>query len=304
LRLDSSSGGSSAAAASPCKSGSLSRWIRVHAGPCSAAAMAPWLDLDGTNSTVAAAIAAHLAGGAARVGSGGAPCDVQDLVVADFAEARGLPCANSSSSAAAIGAAVEVAGHCWQHSHQHEQNVYDFSTWATAHPGNAAVLIGNGTNPIQAFAERGLSDVAFPRGHPMARWQSQWRALGVFGAAVDFTSLPSSLQSARVGAALGVPRADSSADLGFEACGSRGEVAGRPELGNLYIALSRKVPQGLRYPYYWWAGGAGPEMLWSSAVLAAPDQLRHRVAWALAQIFTVPDLGRAEDVEKHARYYE
>jgi uncharacterized protein (DUF1800 family) len=305
LRLD---GG-----AAPCKSGSLSRWIRTHAGNCNAAALAPMAG--GTGATVAAALTAHLLGGTARKEAGGVPSDVQDLVVADFAEARGLQC---NATASTVGASVGVGGNCWQHSHQHEQNVYDFSWWAFqtgtpggqgAHPGNLGnTLKFKLRNPIKAFAERGMSEIMFPSHHPMDNWYSsasdtsRGRAIGVFGAQVDFVSLPTNLQSAHMGTALGVPRADSSSSLGFEACGSRGEVAGKPEYGNLYNGLSRSYPQGVRYGYYHWDGISS--RVWTSSVLAAPDQLRQRVAWALAQVFTVPNLGKTKMAERYAKYYD
>ena len=45
------------------------------------------------------------------------------------------------------------------------------------------------------------------------------------------------------------------------------------------------------YRYYRYTRGEGKAMVHASVVLAAADQLRQRVAWALAQVYVVGESG-------------
>ena len=72
----------------------------------------------------------------------------------------------------------------------------------------------------------------------------------------------------------------------FESCGSRGEVNNNPSLGNNYnnLGMDQTRAQGLDMAYTYHASKWNA---WQNVILTAPDQLRHRVAWALSQIFAM-----------------
>lgn len=96
--------------------------------------------------------------------------------------------------------------------------------------------------------------------------------------------------------------------VGFEACGSRGEVANDPEVGNRFYSLN------YNYNLYGSTGidqtqetaEAGKTMTWTTVVFNAHDQLRQRAAWALSQIFTVgtPSFGYYYETELWVNFYD
>ena len=294
---------------SPCMR--ASRWRR-RAGACAVESAVDTV----TRETIVAAIESHSeeAGGSSEAG------EVLDL------ELQGTLC----NSANTIAAKLTVGDACWEHSHPHQLNVYDFTAWATLHPG--------GDTAIRQFAlPPGSVALPFPSWHTMA---GQWEAkldsliyLGRIGDTVDFQSLPEPLQLAPYAALL---EAEPVFSQGFEACGSPGEVANAPIETNRYgmILTNRDTRPGDSYPIDMptlvaeelgvttyleevhsynrdrTGGGAGAgssrnqaarapvgthqprqgkNMAWSSIVTGAEDQLRQRVAWALAQICVVSD---------------
>jgi uncharacterized protein (DUF1501 family)/uncharacterized protein (DUF1800 family) len=93
--------------------------------------------------------------------------------------------------------------------------------------------------------------------------------------------LPAALKTSEMAGRIGA--ATTSSSIGFEACGSRGEVANNVFLGARYIGDStiRYANQGLDRIYYFWSMGA--TYAWQTVVLYAKDQLRQRVAWAFSQ---------------------
>ena len=230
-----------------------------------------------------------------------------------------------------VGATVEVAVpkvgngtdpaivECWQHAHPEEMNVYDFSRWVGLHPGNLDELNLFRRNPIMQPAGDGLFELWYPNHHPMSRWklrhhpnyvQSNIIYVGLFEGPVDVATLPSSLQTATLMEEVGATYTyDSSSNSpGFESCGSRGEVANDPEVGNRFYSLNYE------YDVYASTGvdqlqesdEAGKSMTWTTVVFNAPDQLRQRAAWSLAQIFTAgaPNFGYDDETELWVAFYD
>ena len=78
----------------------------------------------------------------------------------------------------------------------------------------------------------------------------------------------------------------------FEACGSPGEVANVQQMGHRYFFPTEEQDE------YDWAPLRdshdpvdGKVMVWTNVVMKAKDQLRHRMAWALSQIFVLSESG-------------
>eukprot|EP00965_Chrysotila_dentata_P073126 2416686-Pleurochrysis_carterae.AAC.1 len=120
--------------------------------------------------------------------------------------------------------------------------------------------------------------------------------VGRKGDVVDYKELPPSMQTeamAEVVGAIGVVSSDP-----FEACGSPGEVANVPEYGHLYhswLDRDEAAEDELNYEYDL---ENGKRMVHTMISLYADDQLRQRVAWALAQIFVVSEAGLGEHIEE------
>jgi len=126
----------------------------------------------------------------------------------------------------------------------------------------------------------------------MQRWydkesetNSQIRKVGRFGDVVNFATLPVDLQTREMAAYVGA--IESITDSGFESCGTFGEVANEPLYGHHYFGspnnenvwnAARKLDQPHDID-------SSHVMAWSSTVFNAPDQLRHRVAFALYHMF-------------------
>ena len=192
-------------------------------------------------------------------------------------------------------ATVEVTGgEFFRHTYIDNYNVYDFSAWAAdgGHPG--------GKEQITMWAHGDFA-IPFQANHPMSRWtqgatQSKLHLLGRLGDSVDFTALPATLQNQRVANAFSV-----SENAGyFEACGSPGEVGGDAAKGHLFkfftlfssddpVDRERKFNGGATDDFVDpTAQDAAKVTVWLRMAMEAPDQLRQRMAWALAQpsVFT------------------
>ena len=219
---------------------------------------------------------------------------------------------------------------CWKHSHPDEYNVYDFSRWAGMHPGNEDAIDGGRRNPITRFAEESLAELWLPSWHAMSRWnrRSSWYELQAnivsifnsefnfyknsestdvkFGDAVDIADLNPNLQTLGVSASVGATYEYLDQELGFEACGSRGEVANEPALGNKFYNVNQDFGfQGIDQEQYRYEAGKG--MVWSTVVMNAQDQLRQRTAWALSQTFTIGTSQRTfmdDETETWLTYYD
>jgi len=165
------------------------------------------------------------------------------------------------------GIMVWVDGVCWQHVNKDEYNVYDFTYFANAYPGAKAATLNRAANPVQAIAIDGHAGLDWEATIPKIpmRWGSldargrqikgltwagkhgavtQWYQvasggatfqtylLGRRGDTVDFTTLPGSVQIEKIATAVGAEAWQGSPAA--ESCGSPGEVANVPALGNHY----------------------------------------------------------------------
>jgi cullin-associated NEDD8-dissociated protein 1 len=190
---------------------------------------------------------------------------------------------------------------CWQHIHPDEYSIFDFTRWTFKHSGNSAAFEAGRPNPIKQFAELASASIVFPSHHTMVRWKSQWEAkafpyVGRYGDEVIFSTLPTEVQTAEMAERFGALVARSSTGGGFEACGSRAEVANSNLFGNQYYfhteggrkgAQDKYLEGELDHPY--------PQIdtkgaVWTNVVLKADDQLRQRVAWALSQVLVLGEM--------------
>ena len=82
-------------------------------------------------------------------------------------------------------------------------------------------------------------------------------------------------------------------DAGVQACGSPGEVANDPTKGHKYHLYTAGGEQnsGKANRLRQIRTTAQKHVVWTNAVLKAPDQLRQRMAWALSQIYVVSITG-------------
>ena len=289
---------------SPCKKGSYSygeysRWIRA-AGTCPA-------DVKRLDSETERVILAALAGKGIRKGATKDNADILDIEAWNYLDENGGVC---DQSANAIGASVDLNGDCWTHSHPHERNVYDASSWVLTHPGNRDAQNNKRRNPIAKAAQQGNHELKFPSWHPQNRWDesnlyfmSHFVYLGKWLDDVEFSELPTSVQTREMAAAIGGATEDGDHDLVFEACGSRGEVANEPSNGHSYLYghFIAGIESGLDRGYNYWFDG--PTNVWQNVVLRADDQLRHRVAFALSQIIVATPIVYSES-EPTAVFYD
>lgn len=288
LRLDSDAG--LAVMAPPCREGVTSRWIRTRMSSCD---LGITMLTGGTAATVAAVIE--------NVEVLGIRPQGDDAEIVDLQLTRIVGSATCSSSSSTIGASVNAGGACWTHSHPDERSVFDFTGWKSRHPG--------GPDKIAQWAEAGSTELQFPSHHPMERWltyaggQSQYiMKLGVSSATVEFAALPPMAQTPAMAEYVGAIEVSSDM-LGLEACGSPAEVENDPQLGNQYHFFDNQRSQGMDASNN---VEAGKWMVWQNVVHSAPDQLRHRVAWALSQIFVASSVNTADRglTEAFAGYYD
>ena len=224
---------------------------------------------------------------------------MRDIVASD----AGSVCSTASST---IRAKVEVDGNCFEHVHPDLLSVFDMSYWVHQHPGNKQAEAGNGRNPISAFAEKGETDFLYPSHHKMNIWSDQRTGqtpipmVGRLGDTLDFASLETELQTEEMATALGANVGTPTNGVGV--CGSPGEVANIPSKGHHFYFLTNDfinlhgyneymVQAEINFPYNLERGVF--QTVWYNVVLNAPDQLRHRMAWALSQITVVARAGVA-----------
>ena len=276
----------------PCKDGVKSRWIK-------AACSDVTTDTMGSSSTTVVKAALKKSGGSIR-----------DVFVGDFTASNGGSCSQEQST---IGRHVKMTStECWQHSHPDEGSVFDFSRWTLTHPGNQVRRDAGHPNPITQFAQTGKTVLAYPMSHSMNRWDKevftatgkynrQVIPVGTFGTTVDFADLDSSLQTKELAKKVGAKSTTTS--VGFEACGSRGEVANDPKQGAHFIWGDREVDEAIDYSS---ERQLHKSAVWASVATRSPDQLRQRVAWALAQILVTSEasFGYEWSVELWANYYD
>ena len=149
-------------------------------------------------------------------------------------------------------------------------------------------------NPIKAFAKQGKTTLRFPSSHDMGRFASAssgFALLGKYGDAVSFRNLPSSVQNADVAAAFNALVVGALS----ESCGSPGEVANNPLVGNLWSMQSggNGAIGGMEQAYFnLYDGYHGyGQIIHHHLAMHAPDQLRQRAAHALLQVYVMSFLG-------------
>jgi hypothetical protein len=196
---------------------------------------------------------------------------------------------DSSCLAYNAGIQIQIGTTCWTHVHNDLYSVFDFTSFAGVHPG--------GAYNIQKFAQTGKSELIYPVSHRGTfRWddnRANLAYLGIFGSESDFLLLPSQVQRIEIARYL---NASSNGFVRYDdLCGSRGEVANDPSKGDRFgfpadIVLDSSIPLST---------------VWTNMALYANDQLRQRVAWALAQIFVVYlDSNAINSIELWANFYD
>mmetsp|Transcript_102655 Transcript_102655/g.294143 ORF Transcript_102655/g.294143 Transcript_102655/m.294143 type:complete len:2583 (-) Transcript_102655:1307-9055(-) len=280
---------------SPCDSGD-SRWL-IHDTACGRNA---------TNFTVAATKATIIRMIKAA-GDASNPYVIDVDVTGD-----GGTCTDTNSDT--IGAMVTIGGKCYQNVHPDEYNVYDFSSWTTSHEGNDP---DENFYPIsQNFAMSGTKTIAekvhmtFPSSHSMNRWDTgidYLTYIGIYGETVNFGELDTSVQSVAMAEYIGAD-----GELGestYEVCGSPNEVQSDPHMGSRYIQWLEsgsvfRYNDGLDQSYRF---TEAKQMVHNSIALKVPDQLRQRMAWALAQIYVLGEEGaggQTNHIEWWTNYYD
>jgi len=171
---------------------------------------------------------------------------------------------------------VKVGNKCYSTTHPDNFNVYDFTSWQTDHPG--------GSKPIKFFLNQGQSYLSYPDHHPMLRWQnakSQFELIGKLGDYVRSKDFPSDFTPNLVNVVLG----DIKSGKNTIVCGSPGEVENNLDepILNSFQALPSSGKSILDNSEYMMQ----KKIVWTEIVLHAQDQLRQRMAWALAQILVI-----------------
>jgi cullin-associated NEDD8-dissociated protein 1 len=203
----------------------------------------------------------------------------------------------------AKGSVIDVDGECWQHVHDDILNVYDFSLWAKAHDGN---VLSAGFTPVAKAAREGRALLSYPRSHPLSRWDANsggsWTAIGApigrHGDRLTFYDLPRRLQSAGFAKAVGVSVSAAAGVPGEEMCGSPGESANDPTLGQRFYFGKERYSQVGAYTQQevlknFETLQDKKMAIHTMSALRAPDQLRQRVAWALSQACVVGEFSSA-----------
>jgi hypothetical protein len=178
---------------------------------------------------------------------------------------------------------------CWKNVHPEHLNVYDMTYWTEldGHPGNSLTR-----NPIKEFAAGGSTTLNFPSWHVMSQFSDNkydFGFVGRLGDRVHYYSLPKELRSQELNQLFGfTPSAlNYTASKGVLVCGSPFEVANDLSLGGSQGrgAYDSKIVD---------FDSTGDDdfakqkrIVWTQIAVAASDQLRQRVAWALAQILVV-----------------
>ena len=175
--------------------------------------------------------------------------------------------------------------------------------WATAHGGNKEHA---NFYPIKTPANTGSAILHFPPFHSIgANWNRGFQigdpqvgkvAFGRLGDWISFDELPPSLRTAGFAEAIGAAAAPAAGAATYEMCGSAGEVANEPLLGNKYYFGAERYStyrkqQELLLPHSRHADQK--HSVHSTLGLFAPDELRQRVAWSLSQVLVIGEFSSA-----------
>jgi len=189
----------------------------------------------------------------------------------------------------------QVDGHCWTNVHPEHKSVYDMTYWTRedTHPGNMHASQRNAKNPIKKWAENGMAYLKYPSTHPNPpsqrnfdhshmRWDMyhiHFQYVGRYMDPIRFRDLPNELRLEQVAEFYGA--VGDVNGTGIIVCGSEGEVSNEPSLGSIFDATANRDRDTNRNLL------KQREIVWTSVVTNADDQLRQRMAWALSQILVV-----------------
>ena len=193
-------------------------------------------------------------------------------------------------------------------------NVYDFTYWTleNTHPGNMMAMMHNHSNPIKKWRDEfNQSAILFypaeaQPGHPhlsaheIHRWNTyshHFALVGKFGDDVKFVDLPNEVRLDEVAEYFGANT--ELAGTGIMTCGSPYETSNDPTEGQVFeVNTGRNTAWGL---------SSQREHAWAHIGLTAPDQLRQRVAWALAQLLVIAEgaiSDQRDNSEMFLTYYD
>ena len=175
------------------------------------------------------------------------------------------------------------------------------------HPGNSP-----SRNPIKEFAARGSTSINFPSWHSMSQFSDNkynFGFVGRLGDRVHYYSLPKELRSQELNKFFGfTPSAlNYTASKGVLVCGSPLEVANDLSLGG---GQSRGAYDARVIDFVSTTDDnftKQKRIVWTQIAVAAKDQLRQRVAWALSQILVVSPSAVLDDevlTEATTTYYD
>jgi len=192
-----------------------------------------------------------------------------------------------------VDADIIIGEKCFRRVHPDHLSVYDFTWWTqnTTHPGNMVAQMAGHDHPIKKwmdgndnvflqFPAEALAGHATLASHPIGRWDTyshMFSKLGRFGDQVKFVDLPNEIRLDEVAQEFGAETEVGGG--GIMVCGSPNEAANNLSLGQVFqVTTGRDTAWGL---------DRQREYAWMQIALTANDQLRQRVAWALAQLLVI-----------------
>ena len=223
-----------------------------------------------------------------------------------------LPEGERCKSSHTKGSSLTAAGLCWTNVHPETLDVIDFSPmWPQLQ------IIDNIINfipdPLTLLADQ--SGVTFDwstivksninADSAMSAWyrtKGSRYTLGRYGDNIDFAELPLHLRTAELAELYGSTASRPAGTV--EVCGSPGETINDPLHGDFYgmlIGLTNVGNADLDVSAH---PDEFAEMAWTTVNLASADQLRQRVAAALAQIIVVGTNNKADEHERHISLYD
>ena len=293
----------------PCQRNAKSRWVKVDCLNSTNGSATNSTDQSATNSAVESATQIFFGSLISAALTTDKNPNVLDVTNKIFT----CPTADQ----AVVGFTVaEPTGQCWRNVHPDHLTVYDFTPWTRSHPGNSQFR-----NPIKEFAEAGMSRLSFPSWHEMDRWQAnkaRFRQIGRLGDMFNYYLIPATYRTPGFNVAVGFVvqlattsrvsnenvTTDSSGTL---VCGSPNEIANDPTLGGSEDRGAFNVWTQYLLTSYIQSLGTQKKNVWTQIALEAKDQLRQRVAWALAQILVISptDITRGDSfTELFLVYYD
>ncbi len=188
---------------------------------------------------------------------------------------NGLKC-NSTDTDPEI--EISFDDQCWLRVHDDHWSIFDLTYWVDRHPG--------GPYHIKKWAEElNSAFIEFPNGyevnnHPMYRWHDNYHKftyVGRYGDSMRLRDLPNDFRTQAV-----TDYFQDSANIntsGVLVCGSPGEIANNKAAGFAF-----DIENELDFVTGNTRVTDDKDVVWLMTSLNAQDQLRQRVAWALAQV--------------------